>query len=118
MLVTPLFRDRAEAGRILARRLQPVVTDPGALVIALPRGGVPVGFEIAQALHADLDVLLVRKLGVPGHEELAMGTTASGGVKVLNEPLIKPLGVPRAVIPRPTAHHGQETRTPSRPHAP
>src|SRR5258707_474050 len=100
MLVTPLFRNRAEAGRILARRLQLVVTDPGVLVIALPRGGVPVGFEIAQSLHADLDVLLVRKLGVPGQEELAMGAIASGGVKVLNEPLIKHLSIPPDVIAR------------------
>ncbi len=108
MLVTPLFRDRAEAGRILARRLQPVVTDPGALVIALPRGGVPVGFEIAQSLHADLDVLLVRKLGMPGQEELAMGAIASGGVKVLNEPLIKRLSIPPDVIARVTAREQQE----------
>lgn len=108
MLVTPRFRDRVEAGRILARRLQPVVADSGALVIALPRGGVPVGFEIAQALHADLDVLLVRKLGVPGQEELAMGAIASGGVEVLNEPLIKHLGIPGDVIARVIAQQRQE----------
>jgi putative phosphoribosyl transferase len=108
MPVTPLFRDRIEAGQILARRLKGVVADSDALVLALPRGGVPVGFEIAQALHADLDVFLVRKLGVPGQEELAMGAIASGGVRVLNESLIQYLNVSPSTIDRITAHEQHE----------
>src|SRR5438445_10046167 len=89
MFAEPLFRDRVEAGRELARRLKAAGADSNSLVLALPRGGVPVGFEVAQTLHADLDIFLVRKLGVPGHEELAMGAIASGGVRVLNEALIR-----------------------------
>jgi len=108
MPVTPLFRDRTEAGRILARRLKALVADSDALVLALPRGGVPVGFEIAQALHADLDVFLVRKLGVPGQEELAMGAIASGGVRVLNEPLIQYLDISPNTIARITAREQHE----------
>ena len=108
MVVTPFFRDRVEAGQILARRLKSVVADSDALVLALPRGGVPVGFEIAQILHADLDVFLVRKLGVPGQEELAMGAIASGGVRVLNEALIQYLGVSSNVIDRITAREQYE----------
>ena len=72
MLVQPLFQNRAEAGRVLAKRLRPRIKSNNVIVLALPRGGVPVGFEVAQALHAELDIFLVRKLGVPGHEELAM----------------------------------------------
>ena len=106
--MTPLFKDRAEAGRILARSLKSVVPDSGALVLALPRGGVPVGFEIAKSLAADLDVFLVRKLGVPGQEELAMGAIASGGVTVLNDPLIRHLGIQPAIIDRIIARERQE----------
>src|SRR5579863_220256 len=84
----PLFRDRREAGRVLAEKLVPIVRDPAALVLALPRGGVPVGFEVARALPAELDVFLVRKLGMPGEEELAIGAIASGGIRVLNQELI------------------------------
>src|SRR5882724_1469376 len=89
----PIFRDRFDAGRFLARRLKRIVQDENLMVLALPRGGVPVGFEVAQALHADLDVFLVRKLGVPGHEELAMGAIASGGTRVLSESLIQNLRI-------------------------
>src|SRR5881275_2622309 len=93
-----LFHDRAEAGRVLAERLKRAIGHGSLLVLALPRGGVPVGFEIAQAFHADLDVFLVRKLGVPGHEELAMGAIASGGVRVLNEQVVRMLRIsPRAI---------------------
>jgi putative phosphoribosyl transferase len=106
--MTPLFKDRAEAGRILARSLKSVVPDSGALVLALPRGGVPVGFEIAKSLAADLDLFLVRKLGVPGQEELAMGAIASGGVTVLNDPLIRHLGIQPAIIDRIIARERQE----------
>jgi predicted phosphoribosyltransferase len=85
------FRDRAEGGRRLAEKLGKYAGRPDLLVLALPRGGVPVAFEISQALGAPLDVLVVRKLGVPGHEELAMGAIASGGAWVLNNDLIQTL---------------------------
>lgn len=78
------FRDRHQAGRVLAGRLEHYRGRPGLLVLALPRGGVAVGFEVAHALQAPLDVLVVRKLGFPGHEEYAMGAIASGGVRVMN----------------------------------
>jgi predicted phosphoribosyltransferase len=78
------FSDRHQAGRALAKRLMDYKDRPDVVVLALPRGGVPVAFEVAQALNAPLDVFIVRKLGVPGHEELAMGAIASGGVRVLN----------------------------------
>src|SRR3954463_9154395 len=103
-----LFHDRAEAGRVLAERLKRAIGHGSLLVLALPRGGVPVGFEIAQAFHADLDVILVRKLGVPGHEELAMGAIASGGVRVLNHALIEQLRIPAAAIDRVTEREQKE----------
>ena len=92
------FADRAEAGRVLAEKLKPLAGNPNVVVLALPRGGVPVAYEIARRLGAPLDVFVVRKLGVPGHEELAMGALASGGVRVLNEDLIRELGIPDRVI--------------------
>ncbi len=92
------FRDRTEAGQRLAAELTAYTDSPDLLVLALPRGGVPVGFEVAQALHAPLDVFLVRKLGVPGHEELAMGALATGGVRVLNEEVVQALRIPSHVI--------------------
>jgi putative phosphoribosyl transferase len=85
------FRDRRHAGRALALALEHYANRSDVVVLALPRGGVPVAFEVAQALHAPLDVFLVRKLGVPGHEELAMGAIASGGVRVLNEDIVRSL---------------------------
>jgi putative phosphoribosyl transferase len=94
----PRFTDRYDAGRRLATALAPYAGRPNLLVLALPRGGVPVGFEVARALHAPLDVMLVRKLGVPGHEELAMGAIASGGVRVLSDDIIKALSIPDRVI--------------------
>jgi putative phosphoribosyl transferase len=109
-LPKPFFHDRAEAGRALAQRLNPIVRDQNVLVFALPRGGVPVGFEAAQILHADLDVFIVRKLGVPGHEELAMGAIASGGTRVLNYAVIEQLGIRETVIDRVTQHELQEIR--------
>jgi predicted phosphoribosyltransferase len=93
-----VFANRREAGRELAKRL-PIYADRGdVLVLALPRGGVPVGYEVARALHAPLDVFVVRKLGLPGLEELAMGAIASGGVRVLNEDLVHRLDVPEDVV--------------------
>jgi predicted phosphoribosyltransferase len=93
-----LFCNRIDAGRRLAAELERFVGRPGVLVLALPRGGVPVAFEVAQALRAPLDVFLVRKLGVPGQEELAMGALASGGVRVLNEDVVRALEIPDDVI--------------------
>lgn len=93
------FRDREEAGRLLASELEKRFGGrDGLVVLALPRGGVPVGFEIAKRLEAPLDVFVVRKLGVPGHEELAMGAIASGGVRVLNEDVVSYLRVPPGTI--------------------
>lgn len=83
-----LFKDRFEAGRMLARELMHYADRDDVVVLALPRGGVPVAFEVAKALNAPLDVFLVRKLGLPGREELAMGAIASGGVRVLNEEVV------------------------------
>jgi predicted phosphoribosyltransferase len=88
------FRDRTDAGRELAE----YEGRPGVVVLGLPRGGVPVAAEVAGRLGAPLDVFLVRKLGVPGHAELAMGAVAEGGVEVLSEDLIRDLGVPRAAV--------------------
>ena len=87
------FRNRIEAGQQLAKKLAQYANRPDVLVLALPRGGVPVGYEVAQALNAPLDVFVVRKLGVPGHEELAMGAIASGGVRVLNGSVVDSLGI-------------------------
>ena len=87
------FENRAEAGRYLAQKLMAYRDQPDVLVLALPRGGVPVAYEVAKALHAPLDVFLVRKLGVPGHEELAMGAVATGGVRVLNEAVVRALNI-------------------------
>ncbi|MFN2526518.1 MAG: phosphoribosyltransferase [Actinomycetota bacterium] len=93
-----VFKDRADAGRVLASRLEDYRGDPQAIVLALPRGGVPVGYEVARALDLPLDVFLVRKLGTPGREELAMGAIASGGVRVLNEEVVTVWGIPEDVI--------------------
>jgi putative phosphoribosyl transferase len=92
------FRDRAEAGRVLAEKLKAYANRPDVVVLALPRGGVPVAYEVARKLNAPLDVFLVRKLGVPGHTELAMGAIASGGVRVLNEDVVDYLRIPDETI--------------------
>ena len=99
----PIFRDRRDAGRCLAAELTNYADQNDVLVLALPRGGVPVAYEVARALHAPLDVFMVRKLGVPGYEELAMGAIATGGVRVLDEELVRMLYLPRDVIERVTA---------------
>jgi putative phosphoribosyl transferase len=92
------FRDRHEAGRLLARKLMRYRDVPDVRVLALPRGGVPVGFEVAEALQAPLDVFLVRKLGLPGREELAMGAIATGDVLVVNGDVVDRLSIPRSTI--------------------
>ena len=83
------FADRRDGGRLLAERLSRYARRPCVVVLGLPRGGMPVAAEVATALHAPLDVFVVRKLGVPGHEELAMGAIASGGVRVLNSDVVR-----------------------------
>lgn len=93
-----IFRDRIEAGKLLAAELEKFAGRRDVVVLALPRGGVPVACEVANAIAAPLDVFLVRKLGVPGHEELAMGAIASGGIRVLNEDVIGPLRIKRETI--------------------
>src|SRR5438876_8765673 len=97
------FRDRTEAGRLLAELLREYAGRDDVIVLALPRGGVPVGYEVAQALGAPLDVFIVRKLGVPGHEEYAMGAVASGGVRVLNDDAVRSLGLTDETVDRVTA---------------
>ena len=94
------YRDRYEAGRVLAGKLRAYQDPADVLVLALPRGGVPVAFEVAQSLHAPLDVLIVRKLGVPGEEELAFGAIASGGVRVVNEGLVRRMRLTEGMISR------------------
>jgi putative phosphoribosyl transferase len=91
--IEPLFKDRKHAGRVLARDLRQYSGRADVIVLALPRGGVPVAFEVARALNAPLDIFAVRKLGVPGQPELAFGAIASGGTMVLNEDLVKALGL-------------------------
>jgi predicted phosphoribosyltransferase len=103
-----LFQDRYEAGRILASKLAELANRPDLLVLALPRGGVPVGFEVANALKAPLDVFVVRKLGLPGYEELAMGAIASGGVRLLNRDLIQAIGLPENLVKTIAAREQQE----------
>jgi predicted phosphoribosyltransferase len=95
-----VYRNRRDAGVELAGRLEHFKERQDVVVLALPRGGVPVAHEVARALQAPLDVFLVRKLGVPGHRELAMGAIASGGVRVLNEDVLTWYGIPDAVIDR------------------
>jgi putative phosphoribosyl transferase len=102
------FRNRSEAGRLLARALERYKDQLDVLVLALPRGGVPVAYEVATNLNAPLDVFIVRKLGVPGHEELAMGAIASGGIRALNTAVIKQLNIPRSAIEAVAAHEQQE----------
>ena len=102
------FHDRKEAGKLLAAKLAAHANQQDVIVLALPRGGVPVGFEIAQALHAPLDVIVVRKLGVPGQEELAMGAIATGGVRILNKDVVQFLDIPNEMIDKIAANEQQE----------
>jgi len=94
------FRDRRDAGRKLAKELLHYANRPDVIVLALPRGGVPVAYEVALALNVPLDIFIVRKLGLPGQEELAIGAIASGGIRVLNEEIIHTLHIPEDVIDR------------------
>lgn len=103
-----IFRDRTEAGRVLGESLRHYAGRPDVVVLALPRGGVPVAFEVAQALHAPLDVFVVRKLGAPGQEELAIGAIATGGVRVLNREVVKALAIPQQEIAEVAAREQRE----------
>src|SRR5712691_5226049 len=107
-MVGKRFRDRREAGRLLAAQLSAYANLPDVLVLALPRGGVPVAAEVARALGAPLDVFVVRKLGVPGHEEYALGAIATGGVRVLNEDVVRALQIPDHVIDAVAAREQEE----------
>src|SRR5438046_8650133 len=85
------FANRSEAGRLLAEKLEKYAGREDVIVLGLPRGGVPVAYEVARRLHVPLDVFIVRKLGVPGFEDLALGAIASGGVRSLNDDVVRPL---------------------------
>jgi putative phosphoribosyl transferase len=103
-----LFKDRTAAGQALASHLADYANQSDVLVLALPRGGVPVAFEVAKALNAPLDVLIVRKLGVPDNTELAMGAIASGGVRIINQQIVTEVGIPDEVIARVAAQEQRE----------
>ena len=103
------FRDRADAGRLLGETLRPRYGNRAdVLALALPRGGVPVAYEVARILNAPLEVFVVRKLGVPGHEELAMGAIATGGAVVFNDEVVRSLGIPQSAIDRVIARERTE----------
>src|ERR1700737_1998698 len=102
------FPDRHEAGRALAELLSEYSERSDVVVLGVPRGGVPVAYELARALHAPLDVFSVRKLGVPGHEELAMGAIGTGGARVLNYDVIDALHVPHETVMRVAEREGRE----------
>src|SRR5947207_5680845 len=104
------FLNRTEAGRLLAEKLEKYANRKDVVVLGLPRGGVPVAYEVARRLNAPLDVFIVRKLGVPGHEELAMGAIASGGVRTLNQLVIRQLRIPFAVIDKVAAQEEEELK--------
>ncbi|HEY5611217.1 MAG TPA: phosphoribosyltransferase [Thermoanaerobaculia bacterium] len=105
---TQRYRNREEAGRVLARALGHYAGRPDVVLLALPRGGVPIAFEVAEALDAPLDVFVVRKLGVPGHEELAMGAIATGDTRVLNHGVIRDLAISSALIDEVTVAERRE----------
>lgn len=106
--MTTRFKDRIQAGQLLAQELSAYANCPNGIVLGLPRGGVPVAFEVAIALHLPLDVCLVRKLGTPGHPELAMGAIAPGGTRILNQDVIRLRHIPGAAIEKVTAQEEAE----------
>jgi predicted phosphoribosyltransferase len=107
-MITKFFKDRTEAGRFLAQKLEEYTNNPNVVVLALPRGGVPVAYEVAQALNAPLDIFVVRKLGVPGYDELAMGAIASGGIQVLNSRVVDYLDISDQTIETVAARERRE----------
>jgi putative phosphoribosyl transferase len=106
-----IFRDRSEAGGVLAARLDSYRNKPNTVVLALPRGGVPVAYEIGRRLGLPVDVFVVRKLGVPGQEELAMGAVASGGVRYINEDVTSQFGIPEQTIDAVSRREEREIET-------
>jgi predicted phosphoribosyltransferase len=106
--VGPLFLDRRDGGKYLASALAPYAGRADVIVFALPRGGVPVGYEVARALGVPLDIFIVRKLGFPGHAELAMGAIASGGFVVLNDELLRRYDISQEIVARVAAREAQE----------
>lgn len=102
------FNDRTDAGKILSERLSEYANREDVLILALPRGGVPVAFEVAKELNLKMDIFIVRKLGVPGNEELAMGAIASGNIRVLNEDVIRSFRIPQKAIDEATANELEE----------
>ena len=102
------FRNRTEAGALLAEKLARYADQPEVFILALPRGGVPVGYEVAKALHAPLDIVIVRKLGVPGQEELAMGAITRGGVRIVNRLIVEALGISGSQIEAVAAEERKE----------
>ncbi len=106
--MSALLQNRRQAGQQLAASLQEYANRPDVLVLALPRGGVPVGYELAKALRVPLDVFVVRKLGLPGHEELAMGAIAPGGIRILNAEVVRHLGISERVISAVAAEEQKE----------
>jgi putative phosphoribosyl transferase len=105
-----IFRNRTEGGQVLAGLLQKHSKDPDTIVLGLPRGGLPVAYEVAKSLKAPLDVFVVRKLGVPGHEELAMGAVASGGIRYLNQSVIDAIRIDSRTIDAVSAIEEAEIR--------
>src|SRR5215475_6573841 len=105
-----MFRDRTEAGQLLAKKLIQYAGSENAIVLGLPRGGVPVAFEISRQLHRPLSILLVRKLGVPGQSELAMGAIAAGGIRILDRAMIRQLGITEEEVGSAIAEEEQEMR--------
>ena len=108
IIMTSKFSNRTEAGKMLAEKLTAYTNRKDVLVMALPRGGVPVGYEVAKALNAPLDVCIVRKLGVPSHKELAMGAIASGGVRILNYDVVGWLNISSGTIEEVATHELRE----------
>ena len=105
-----IFNDRSDAGRILASKLAKYKGRADVVLLALPRGGIPVAYEIGKELGLPIDVFVVRKLGVPGHEELAMGAIASGDIRIINEDVVNPLGIDQKTIDEVTDRERQELR--------
>src|SRR5258705_13820716 len=107
-MIASRFRNRRAAGRLIAAKLGAYAGRPDIIVLALPRGGVPVGYEVARAIDAPLDVFLVRKLGVPGHEEFAFGAIATGGIRAINQDVVQALGIPPSMVEAIVAREQQE----------
>lgn len=107
-MITRFFKNRSEAGRFLAQKLAEYTNNPNVVVLALPRGGVPVAYEVAQALKAPLDIFVVRKLGVPGYDELAMGAIATGGTRILNPTVVDYLDISDETIEAVAAREQRE----------